>query len=76
MKETLLYILEKIVDHPKDLVIDEVKLDETSFQYTIHANPEDMGKIIGREGKIIQAIRNVLKIIAVKEGKHVRIEVA
>ena len=37
---------------------------------------EDIGKIIGKNGKVIQAIRNIAKILAVKENKHIRIEIS
>lgn len=76
MKEFLIYLVSKIIDHPQDLKIEETKLAENFFQYTISANSEDVGKIIGKEGKIIQAIRNVARILAVKEEKQVRIEIA
>lgn len=76
MKDFLNYLLSLIVDHQADLKIEERSLGENIFQYTISANTEDMGKIIGKEGKIIQAIRNVAKIIAIKEGTQVRIEIA
>lgn len=75
MKDLISYIVSLIIDHPKDLVIEERAMGESSIQYIIKSNPEDTGKIIGKEGKIIQAIRNVCKVLAVKTGKQVRIEV-
>ncbi len=75
MKEFLEYALKLIVDNPKDLNIEENVLGETSVNFIIHAKSEDIGKIIGKEGKIIQALRNLLKILAVKENKQVHLEV-
>jgi len=75
MKEFLEYLVRLIVDNPKEVTIEETTLGEKSFQYTIKANPEDMGKIIGKGGKIIQAIRSVAKIVAIKQDIQIRIEV-
>jgi len=75
MKETLLYILQHIVDHPDDIVIDEVIEGDRTI-YVIHANPEDMGKIIGKKGRIIMAIRDLIKIIATKQKIFADVEVA
>lgn len=75
MKDFLKFLTSKLVDHPQDITIEERPFGETMTAYIIKSNPEDTGKIIGREGKIIQAIRNVAKILAVKEGKQVRIEI-
>lgn len=76
MKDFLIYLLKNIVDHPDDITVDEQPLGDYSSQLTIHANQEDIGKIIGREGKIIQALRSLVKVLAVKENKQVRIEIA
>ncbi len=76
MQDFLNYIVSLIVDHPEDIKIEERSLGENISQYIISANGEDMGKIIGKEGKIIQAIRNVAKILAIKENKQIRIEIA
>lgn len=76
MKKFLEYLITLLVDHPDDVAVEERTIAENLFQYTITTQKEDTGKIIGREGKIIQAIRNVAKILAVKEGKQVRIEIA
>ncbi|KKS98397.1 MAG: hypothetical protein UV73_C0002G0111 [Candidatus Gottesmanbacteria bacterium GW2011_GWA2_43_14] len=76
MKDFLHYLLNQIVNHPEDLEIEEEQINELSFQYTLKAEASDVGKIIGRDGKIIQAIRNAAKILAVKEGIHVRIQIA
>ncbi|KKS46133.1 hypothetical protein A3J20_01765 [Candidatus Gottesmanbacteria bacterium RIFCSPLOWO2_02_FULL_42_29] len=76
MKGFLKYLLSQIVDHPDQIEIEEEQINELSFQYTLKAESTDVGKIIGRDGKIIQAIRNAAKILAVKEGIHVRIQIA
>ena len=75
MNDLLKYIVTLLVDHPEDLSIEERAFGDTVTQYIIKSNPEDMGKIIGKEGKIIQALRNICKILAVKENKQIRIEI-
>lgn len=75
MKETLLYMLQQIVDHPDDIEIEEVGEGDRTV-YVIHANPEDMGKIIGKKGRIIMAIRDLIKIIATKHKVFADIEIA
>lgn len=76
MKEFINYLVSLIVDNPQDVQVEERIVDEKSVQYIISANQEDIGKIIGKGGKIIQAIRNIVKVLAVKHDKQVRIEVA
>ncbi|OGG15614.1 hypothetical protein A3D77_02875 [Candidatus Gottesmanbacteria bacterium RIFCSPHIGHO2_02_FULL_39_11] len=76
MKEFINYLVSLIVDNPQDVEVSERILDEKSIQYIISANEKDIGKIIGKGGKIIQAIRNIVKVLAVKHDKQVRIEVA
>ncbi len=75
MKQILEYILSLIIQKPEDLVVTETKVDEMNIQYLITANKEDVGKIIGKQGKIIQAIRNISKIWAIKNNKQIRIDV-
>lgn len=76
MKNIIHYLISNIVDNPADVNIEERELGDNSLYYAIHVNPADTGKIIGKEGKIIQAIRNTIKIKAIKDNKHVRIEIA
>ena len=72
MKDTLLTIIRAIVDLPDSVSIDE--FDENGITtFTVHVAKEDMGKVIGKEGKVIRAIRNVMKIPAMKEQKRIHI---
>lgn len=75
MKNALSYIVSSIVDNPKDIVIEESEEDGV-ITYTITVHSEDMGKVIGKEGKIIRAIRNVMKIPAIKQGKRISVSLA
>jgi predicted RNA-binding protein YlqC (UPF0109 family) len=76
MKEFLNFLLTLFLDYPQDVNVNEKNMGDNVFLYTITTHKEDTGKVIGREGKIIQAIRNVTKILAIKEGKQIRIEIA
>lgn len=75
MKDTLIYLVTAIVDHPEDVVIDERK-EEEMIVFTIHVHQEDMGKIIGKSGRIIRAIRDLIKILAAKKNLYVDVEIA
>ena len=68
MKKALEYILHSIVENPDDVRIEE--LEENGItNYAIVVNSADMGKVIGKNGKIIRSIRNVMKIPAIKQNK-------
>jgi predicted RNA-binding protein YlqC (UPF0109 family) len=70
MKDTLLFILARIVDHPDDIRIDEQSTEDKTT-LTIHANQEDLGKIIGKSGRIIRSLRDLIKLMAAKQGIYV-----
>lgn len=72
MKKALLYIVSSIVDNPDKVEIEE-KEEEGIINFSIAVATEDIGKVIGKEGKIIRAIRNVIKIPAVKMEKRINI---
>lgn len=72
MKQTLEYLLSSLVDEKDKVDISET--DENGLTtFTITLAKDDMGKIIGKEGKVIRSIRNAMKIKAIKEGKRINI---
>jgi uncharacterized protein len=75
MKDLLDLILKHITTHPDDIVITESD-DQGITLYTIQVNPEDMGRVIGKDGKVIRAIRSLAHVIAVRQGKRFRIKLA
>lgn len=70
MKKTLEFILASIVDHPEDISVDEHQEDSRTI-LTVAAHREDYGKIIGKSGRIIRAIRDLIKLMAAKENVYV-----
>ena len=75
MKDALTYIVSKIVEDPKQVEITEEE-NEGVINYTVKVANEDMGRIIGKNGKVIKAIRNVVKIPAIKQGKKIYISLS
>lgn len=75
MKDTLLFILKRIVDHPDDIVVDEETAEDKTI-LTIHANQQDYGKIIGKSGRIIRSLRDLIKLMAAKQGVYVDVVLA
>jgi uncharacterized protein len=75
MKETLQHLLTQIVDHPDDIKIDEAIVNDKTI-LSIHANQEDIGKIIGKQGRIIRSIRDLVKLIAAKHNVYVDVVIA
>lgn len=73
MIDLLRFILTNIVDHPEDIHIDTAAdaAGTTIFNLTVH--PEDMGKVIGKGGQIITAIRELAKIKAAKLNQRVKV---
>lgn len=72
MKKALEYIISQIVDNPEKVEIKEQE-DQGIINFFITVDPADMGRIIGKNGKVIRAIRNVVKIAAIKQNKKINI---
>lgn len=75
MKDTLSKIVSAIVENPDKVKIDEEEKDGV-INFFITVASEDMGRIIGKGGKVIKAIRNVMKIPAIKENKRIFISLS
>ena len=73
MKEFLEYLVTNIAKNPSDVTVTEI-VDGNTFVYQISVNPDDMGLVIGREGRIIQSIRALAKSKAIKEGIMINVE--
>lgn len=73
MIDLVKYIVTQIVDSPEDIQIDEQVDENNTVIITLSVNPNDMGKVIGKGGKIIGAVRELVKVKAIKQGKRVRV---
>ena len=75
MQSLLEFLLLRLIKFPEDLQI-ELQEDEAYQRYLIHLNPEDIGRVIGRRGQVIRALRKLAQVRAVKDQIRVRIELA
>jgi uncharacterized protein len=74
MKELLESIARALVDYPDEVNVNEVE-GEKSIILELHVAADDMGKVIGKQGRIAKAIRTVIKAAAVRENKRVVVEI-
>ncbi|EKD85626.1 MAG: hypothetical protein ACD_37C00671G0008 [uncultured bacterium] len=75
MKDILTFIVSGIVDKSESVEITEEE-NQGIVNLTVKVDPDDMGKIIGKEGKVIKAIRNLMRIPGVLQGKKIYITLA
>ncbi len=75
MKDTLTHIISSIVTDPDQVSVIEGE-EEGVTVFTITVAKDDMGKVIGKDGKVIRSIRNVMKIPAIKQNKRISISLA
>ena len=75
MKDTLTLILKSLVENEDKVEVIEEE-DQGIVNFTVRVDPEEMGKIIGKEGKVIRAIRNVMRIPGMLQNKKIYITLA
>ena len=74
MEELVRYIASTLVDHPEQVQVKTVDNPESTI-IELSVGPDDMGKVIGKQGRIAKSIRTVVKAAAAKENKHIHYSV-
>ena len=74
MKELLLYMAKNLVDDPDAVTVTETS-DKEGKVLELHVAPGDMGKVIGRQGRIAKEIRTIVKTVAQRTGEKVTVEI-
>ena len=74
MKELLLYMAKNLVDDPEAVTVTEIE-DEDVKVLELHVAEGDMGKVIGRQGRIAKEIRTIIKTVAQRTGEKVTVEI-
>jgi uncharacterized protein len=74
VKDLLEYIARRLVDNPEQVEVDVIDGDR-SVVLELRVDPEDMGRVIGRQGRVAQALRTLVKAAAVRDGRRVTVEI-
>jgi predicted RNA-binding protein YlqC (UPF0109 family) len=74
MKELVEFIAKSLVDDPTQVQVSEIG-GVNSIIIELHVSPTDMGRIIGRGGRVANAMRTLIRVLAAKEGKRVTLEI-
>jgi hypothetical protein len=74
MHELIRYIAQSLVDNPREVSVTEIEGDQTTV-YELKVAKEDLGKIIGRQGRNAQAIRTILTSVSAKNKKRMVLEI-
>ena len=74
MKELLLYMAKNLVDNPDAVSVNEMT-EEDGLVLELRVAPEDMGKVIGRQGRIAKEIRTIIKTVAQRDCVKVTVEI-
>ena len=74
MKDLLLYMAKNLVDDPESVTVTEVEAEDGKV-LELHVAPDDMGKVIGRQGRIAKEIRTIVKTVAQRTGEKITVEI-
>ena len=75
MKDIVEYIAKAIVSHPDEVVVSEEEEGDGLIILRLDVAPSDKGKVIGRQGRVAQSMRSLLRVAAVKEGTRVILKI-
>jgi len=68
------FLVQGMVAHPEEVEVEEF-LDDMGSVYGVRVHPEDIGRVIGKDGRVANALRQVVKAAATKTGAHVTVEI-
>lgn len=74
MKELVAVIAKALVDHPDEVTVQETE-NEHGIVFALSVHPSDIGKVIGKQGRIAKALRTVVTSAAIKENKRVTVDI-
>jgi predicted RNA-binding protein YlqC (UPF0109 family) len=74
MKELVEFIAKSLVDDPSQVYVSEIE-GESSVILELRVGPEDMGRVIGKGGRTVNAMRTLVRVLAAKQGKRVTLEI-
>ena len=74
MKELIEYVVKTLVDHPDEIRISEIE-GERTIVFELRCHPDDVGKVIGKSGKTVGAIRTLLSTVAARQNRRAMLEV-
>jgi predicted RNA-binding protein YlqC (UPF0109 family) len=74
VNEFLEYVARSLVDNPDGVRVD-VEEEDDEVALILHVDQQDMGRVIGRDGRIANAIRSLLRVMATRDGRHVELEI-
>jgi hypothetical protein len=74
MKEFIEYVVKNLVDQPDEVVVTEIR-NEDSLILELHVAADDMGRVIGKGGRVANSLRSLLRVMATKSGERVSLEI-
>ena len=75
MSELLAYLARELVDDPAAVRVEEEERDD-ALVLVLHVAPDDVGKVIGRQGRIARALRTLVRASSMRDGRRVQVEIA
>jgi predicted RNA-binding protein YlqC (UPF0109 family) len=73
-RELIEYVAQSLVDHPDEMSVTEID-EEGVTVYQLHVSPRDIGKVIGRRGRVARALRTLLKVSSIQNQKRAVLEI-
>jgi predicted RNA-binding protein YlqC (UPF0109 family) len=75
VSELLAYLARELVDDPEAVRVEEDERDD-ALVLVLHVAPDDVGKVIGRQGRIARALRTLVRASSARDGRRVQVEIA